>query len=42
MGNRIGYRMGGKDGKESISNINGDGSMIDRLVLQSCEWTEKK
>jgi hypothetical protein len=38
-------RMGGKngkDGKESKSNIKRDGSMINRLVLQSCEWMEKK
>jgi hypothetical protein len=34
--------MGGKDGKESKSNIKRDGSMINRSVLQSCEWMEKK
>jgi hypothetical protein len=31
-----------KGWEESISSINRDGSMINRLVLQSCEWTEKK
>jgi hypothetical protein len=34
--------MGGKDGKESKSYINRDGSMIDGLVLLSCKWAEKK